>query len=775
MIKKIFLSVLFPWCLIFAQEDHSNSWEDFFSYNNVKDLVKVDNKLYALSDNAVFVYDFLNQEIQKISSVQGLSGEKTSSIHYSTETNRLVIGYESGLIEVVDSGGEMTTSADIVEFDQSGKKSINAICEHQGTLYLSTSFAVVEYDIVQLEFGDTFFIGNNGSDVSINEIAVFNDQIYAATERGILSAPINSPHLIDFNNWTPVTFNGNFKHVVVFNDQLYTVINTQLFEIRSDGELILIRDFFSTIRGLKSSSTHLSVALDNSVIVLDLELVQSFENNADEYFDYQLNTSLAENNSLLLATRQMGVLFSEFSDNPSFLEIHPEGPVSNDVFSVTARNNHVWVVYGGYDASMAPIQPGLGFSHFDGDHWYTHKKIVQNPFPGLVDVTIDPSNENKVYLSSFGTTDQVDTYRTGGLFVVENNEITRFYNHLNSPLENLLGSTPNKASVRISGAVFDRQGSLWLTNIGASKELKKVSNGIWTEFDINAAKPRNSFGLYQIIVDRFNTIWMGTRNDGLIAYNENGNRIRSLTTTPTQGNLPNLKVLSLAVDSENRIWIGTLSGLVVFNNAFRVFDADLVDAQPIIFEENGTARRLLADEVVQAIAVDGANNKWFGTSNGGVTYTTPSGLTTIANFNKQNSPLPSDRIVDISVDMETGKVFFATDQGMVAYNSGVAPFGVALGEVYAYPNPARKFHNTVTINGRNGTNLPKGTNVKILDVAGNLVYETNVLEGQELQGGKIVWNKTNLAGKTVASGIYIVLLSNAETTETSSTKIAVIN
>ena len=112
---------------------------------------------------------------------------------------------------------------------------------------------------------------------------------------------------------------------------------------------------------------------------------------------------------------------------------------------------------------------------------------------------------------------------------------------------------------------------------------------------------------------------------------------------------------------------------------------------------------------------------------------------------------------------------------MVAYSSGVAPFGVALGEVYAYPNPARKFHNTVTINGRNGMNLPKGTNVKILDVAGNLVYETNVLEGQELQGGKIVWNKTNLAGKTVASGIYIVLLSNAETTETSSTKIAVIN
>ena len=65
--------------------------------------------------------------------------------------------------------------------------------------------------------------------------------------------------------------------------------------------------------------------------------------------------------------------------------------------------------------------------------------------------------------------------------------------------------------------------------------------------------------------------------------------------------------------------------------------------------------------------------------------------------------------------------------------------------------------------------------MKILDVAGNLVYETNVIEGQQLQGGKVVWNKTNLAGKNVASGIYIVLLSNEDATETSSTKIAIIN
>ena len=56
-----------------------------------------------------------------------------------------------------------------------------------------------------------------------------------------------------------------------------------------------------------------------------------------------------------------------------------------------------------------------------------------------------------------------------------------------------------------------------------------------------------------------------------------------------------------------------------------------------------------------------------------------------------------------------------------------------------------------------------------------MVYETNVVEGQQLQGGKVVWNKRNLAGNKVASGIYVVLLTTEDGSESSSTKIAVVN
>ena len=778
MIKRLFVFLIFSTSLISAQVDYSDSWEDFFSYNNVKDFIKSENIMYALSDNAIFTYDFTTQEINKLSSVQGLSGETTSAIHYSTQSDRLVIGYKNGLVEVVDSDGSITISADILNFNQTGEKSINDIFEYQGKLYLATSFAIIEYDIDQLEFGDTFFIGNNSTDVKINEIVVFDDFIYAATERGIYTADINNANLIDFNNWNLISsVNNNYTNIIIFNSKIYTTLNKKLYEVTETNEIVLIDDYSSPIVSLKGSSTNLSVVLNSSVSIYSTNFDLVLQNNADINFDYILNTAFAENNQLFLATKQFGILSSLISDDIIFQEIHPEGPVSNDVFSVTAKNNQLWVVYGGYTPTMAPIQPKLGYSHYNGESWFSEENDPDNSFPGFVDVTLDPNNENRAFISSFGSTNQINTYQTGGLFVIENDEITNFYNNLNSPLEDIYETNPsiNGVTVRISSSVFDNQGNLWIANIGLSNELKKFSNGSWTEYDISSVKPNSSFGLSEIITDRNNSIWMGTRGDGVIVFNQNGERIRSLTSLPTKGNLPNLRVISLASDSDNRIWIGTISGLVVFSNASGVFDADVVDAQPVIFEEDGIAKKLLGDQYISAIAVDGANNKWFGTSDGGVTYTNPNGQTTIANFSKENSPLPSDRITKISVDKEFGKVFFATDKGIVAYNSNVAPFGETLGEVYAYPNPVRKFHNTVTIDGRNGTNLPKGTNVKILDIAGNLVYETNVIEGQELQGGKVIWDKKNLAGNNVASGIYIVLLANDDASETSSTKIAIIN
>ena len=86
MKKNILFFLVFTSFYSFSQTDYTSRWEDFFSYNNVKDFVKVSDKIYALTDNAVFIYDLNSEETEKLSSVNGLSGETTSAIYYHSES-----------------------------------------------------------------------------------------------------------------------------------------------------------------------------------------------------------------------------------------------------------------------------------------------------------------------------------------------------------------------------------------------------------------------------------------------------------------------------------------------------------------------------------------------------------------------------------------------------------------------------------------------------------------------------------------------------------------
>ncbi|WP_111707008.1 type IX secretion system anionic LPS delivery protein PorZ [Lutibacter citreus] len=754
-IIQILLVLLFN-TSIWAQIDYSNKWEDFYSYNNVKDFIKIDENIYSIVDNAVFIHNLLNGENSKLSSVNGLSGEETSCLFYSKANEKLIIGYETGLIEIVDKKNNISIAKDIVNFNYSGDKRINNIYEYGDKLYISTAFAIIEYNIKDLQFGDTFFIGDQSSEIKVNQVKVNENVIYAVTENGIFTADVSSPNLIDFNSWNQY-FTGNFSAIEIFNGQVYVSKGGSLYKFYNN-QLQLVKNF-QTIKKLNSSKANLAITTQRAVYILNSSDIEEFRysTNSSQPFYANFNTSFFEDNLLYIATQEFGLLKSTKEGIPNFEEIHPMGPTSNLPFSISVKNENLWVVYGAYDGAYAPRNLARSIDHFNGDNWinipYKDFKVTN-----LVNVTFDPDNINKVFISSYGN----------GMLVVENNIITDHWTHLNSGLE---------WRTRINGSAFDKDGNLWIANSWVDKRLKKYSaDGTWDEFDMSSIMTSGALGLGGLIVDNANNIWIGSRRNGALVFNENGEKKRALVTEQTKGSLPDPNVRAIQADENNRVWIGTLKGLVVLYNAANVLSDLNIDAEPvIILNDSGIAKKLLGDQPVNTIAIDGANNKWFGTSNGGVLMTNPDGKTTLHNFNVNNSPLPSNAINKIEIDKESGKVYFATSKGIVAFNSDVAEYGESLTEVYAYPNPSTKNNEFITIDGRNGAHLPKGTNLKIVDTAGNLVFETNVKEGEESSGGKIIWNKTNLAGRKVASGVYIVLLIDSERQKTSIAKIAIIN
>jgi len=770
MKKIIFLLIFLIPILNYSQQDFSDNWEDFFSYNNVKDFVKSGDKIYAIVDNAVFVYDLNTQTNKKISSVNGLSGETTSALFFDADFNRIVIGYETGLVEIINENGSITFADDIKRLSITGSKKINHISKNGNKLYFSTPFAIVQYDIENLEFGDTYRIGIGSSDVNINQTEIFEDTIFAVTENGIYYADINDPFLIDFNNWSQPqgVFTGNFNAIKKFNENLYVSKNNNLIKVTLPNSLETVKSVTNTILNLTAPTNFLTITTIAKAFVLDENLTEIEIANTTIDFDFELHNSFTFDNSIYLATFNYGIL-SRPLQSVDYEEIHPEGPSGNDVFSIEVSNDNLWVVYGGYNASYNFISRRKGFSHFNGKSWI-NTPFTEVEYLDIVDIAIDPNHENRVFLSS----------NMNGLIEVVNDEIINKFDIFNSGLEvwSAAAIFAPEATL-VSSSVFDNQGDLWVANAWTSNKIKRYdTNNNWTSFNVEDIIRGSNNGLGEISIDNLGNKWLATRDFGAIIFNENGERSQSLVAQADLGDLPSNVVKAIISDRNNRIWIGTEKGLVRFSNVGGIFEAETYEANPILIQlEGGTgeeqAQPLLGIEQVNTIAIDGADNKWFGTNSAAV-GTNPSGREELFNFNTTNSPLPSNEILKIRVDNSTGKVYFATTKGIVAFNNNVVPFGDTLGETYAYPNPSTSSNEFVTIDGRHGTHLPRGTNVKILDSAGYLVHETNVEEGTEIKGGKVIWDKTNLSGRKVSSGIYIVLLTLPDKSETSITKIAII-
>jgi ligand-binding sensor domain-containing protein len=165
--------------------------------------------------------------------------------------------------------------------------------------------------------------------------------------------------------------------------------------------------------------------------------------------------------------------------------------------------------------------------------------------------------------------------------------------------------------------------------------------------------------------------------------------LNSFPIPPASANLPSLNVLSIAEDKDNTIWIGSDKGVAVIYNPYNVFGGGDFDAQKIIVEEGGYAQYLLESESVTAIAVDGANRKWFGTVSSGAYLQSADGTQKILNFNTDNSPLLSNNIVSIAISDVTGEVFFGTDKGIISYRGTATEGKEECTDTYAFPNPVK--------------------------------------------------------------------------------------
>jgi hypothetical protein len=754
-------------------------WNTHFAYNSVNQIAQSDNKIYAVSNGALFSVDKLDANMEFYSKLSGLSDANISRIEFDSVNKQLLIIYDDGNIDVLSSGGVLNIP-DFYNKQMSSSKEVNQIQFYNNKAYLSCDFGIIVLNTVKKEVSDTYYIGPNGAEVKVLNTAINNGTIYALTASTIFKASVTDPQLVNYEFWSTTTGlpgSGNFQKISSFGGQLILLRGGSLYKQETNNSWtpilpnIAVTDFNITNVSLNVFTSNSTYLLDN---LFNSKQISNLGTITDAEYD-------AQNNIYYFAANSSGIISYKLtpSETPVITYLKPQGPAVNMPWDMTFSGKKLFVVPGGRWAAQN-LTPGVVMMYENGIWTNILSSTIQaktgQPVLDFMNVAVDPTDNKHFFVTSYGT----------GLYEFKDNAFVNWYTYLNSPIETIIASDPFHY-MRLDGAIFDQSNNLFLTNTSVANGVKVLlADGTFHKLYYPCTNLKPTLGKILISNQNQHQKWIPSvrSTPGLAIFDDNGTItdqtddksifIKSFTY-PEEDNNGVIKLINItpgsvntiAQDKNGVIWVGTDVGPFLFSDLTNVFNPGYTCSRVKIPRNDSTnlADYLLVGETIQAIAIDGADRKWIGTKSSGVYLMSENGQQTIQHFTVSNSPLLSNNIMSLAINPVSGEVFFGTDQGIVSYQSDANEAGSSFGNVYAYPNPVRQgFKGVITITG-----LVVNTQIKITDINGNLVCQT------VSNGSLATWDGKDVHGRKVSTGIYLAICVNADGTQSTITKILVIN
>jgi ligand-binding sensor domain-containing protein len=723
------------------------SWRMHLPHKSVKHIIDLEDRLLVQSDIGIYTFDLQSGEVEKLTKVDGFSETRVSKIGYSESINTVIIAYDNGDIDLL-KGNTIINLPAIKRASIVGVKEVNEIKVDGTIAYLATSFGVVVVDLEKEEVIDDYQnLGASGVSLPIYSIAVHNDSLFLGTTEGVKAAPANdaSVNLKNFESWVTNQVYDSALYLTSFEGNLYFTHNNSLFYYGVNGYENL--ESGSGYRSIVSSKGRLLVSRAKGILQIANNTTEELGETISAYalYDKKMN--------LWFGGFYSGLIKKDANGNYGY--VSPLGPYGTTSYQMTSQGNKLWVTSGGHTSAYAPSYISTGIYTYEDGTW---KNLVAKDtgVSSLIDYTSIYVDDNELYAGSFGS----------GFLEMQNGEFKTKYTEINSSLNTLI---PGRNVVL--GAAKDSKGNLWVANYDADRPLSvRRPDGSWESFQVrdNGVIIKR---LGEMVIDDNDQIWMLVpRNSsiGLVAAREVDGRIqaRTLNATVNNGGLPNNNVKAIVKDKDGELWVGTETGIAVFFNPQLVFDPRQranADAQQIIIDDGNDVGYLLGNEVVNDIKVDGGNRKWVATNNG-AWLVKEDGSEVLSHFLSENTPLPDNTVNCIGIIPNTGEVFFGTNAGIASNRGDATEASNTHNNTLVFPNPVDKgYQGPITISG-----LPEDATVKIVDVAGRVVYELIS------NGGTAVWDGRNFNGEQPQTGVYLIFTGDKESEDTLVSKLLIV-
>ncbi len=748
-------------------------WTQFLSMKQTFKVIEGDGVIYFASEGGIFYYNLNDYSVETLTKIDGLSESEIKTIGFNKKNSVLIIVYKNSSIDLVYSDGTIFPISDIKRKNIQGDNSVHRMQQYGDLCYMACGFGIVVLNVKKREIKDTYVIGSSGGYLAINDVALFNNKLYAASAEGMKVASLED-NLLDFSNWTTIGESENLPVqeylLVEATDSILFCINKK--ENQEEGGTVYYLNeaqnwhrYWVNIYSfrefeIKNNKAIIPGTYSTNVLNLSDKTITKIPKYGfldENEFQSPQSALLDNEGNIWIADYKHGAILVHQNTQT---QIIPDGPIDNSIFKLSYTNGKLWISRGGFESTRTNEYNAAILQSYGKKGWNAYNKTNLPQWNNHFDVstvTGVPNSENHVWVSLWGS----------GIFELKNDKIVNFFNEDNSPLESII---PGKKYVRVEGMTYDDKGNLWITNGGVNYNLHCLkSDSTWDSYFLPEIANGESVG--KIIHTRDDNLWMiiprGKAN-GLYIMSSDGLQKKSLNVASyfTNGETEVItkmnNVLDIVEDLKGEIWVATTQGVTTYSSPYTVFSENPYFAyQPGLDLNDGIYHALLNTETVTCLAVDGGNRKYCGTANSGLYLISENGEEEIAHYTTENSPLLSNSITSLAYDGINGILYIGSQGGLVALTTDSKTGAPSFEEIYAYPNPVREdYDGDIYITG-----LMENTTVKITTVSGRLVYQTTS------EGGQAVWPGTDLNGNRVHTGVYLAMCSANEGEDSAITKI----
>ena len=763
--RKILTLILVLGMTLSVSAFNRGEWKHYLSYSNALSSVTVGDDIFANFGGNLLSYHPEDGEVRQYSKLNGLNGQGISSIAYSETEKCVVLVYSDLLVDLYFPEEESVVA--IPQFKNTGMDGMKL-----NHLFVDGENAILafNYGVAHLNLKQQHVTGFYAFDEDIKVAAWHDDKLYAATsDRLLMCSTKGNP--LDKSEWQTIQ-KAAFVDFLSCDGQLCGITNQKVDEGLAPGVWVAQEDGVSfqplteeVFRHLSAYKNQLVLADDHQVLIYDLSKPDHVVKQLQ--IENQWNSLTVDQKGLFWASSGFDGL-QAYQISGDSLQKKGEtlgnfGPRRDLCYYMKYFGNRLLIAGGRLDPMDRLHYPGTIMELTDGKWKAFQDEGISDqtgvPYRDITSVVIDPKNENHIIASAGGT----------GLYEFENYKFKKHISNHNSPLVSAAGKSPKY--VRMDGLIYDAGGNLWMVNNSMEDTILRVRrpDGTWNGIYIDGLTHAPT--CEKTLIDQKGRLWVASRRTveehlgGLLCLDYNGtvgNVKDDISTYRTEfvnqdGKNYNIEgVYCLVEDKNGSIWVGTRTGLFVINDPDDWFSSNFRVIQIKVPRNDGTnlADYLLADMMITAIAIDGANRKWIAAEGNGLYLVSPDGTQILAHFHEGNSFLLSNNIYSIAPNMETGEIMIGTDKGLCSYMSTASQPETSLdkNKIKVYPNPVRpEYNGNLTVTG-----LTDNAEVKVTTTSGDVVAVG------VSTGGSFVWDVRGGDGARVAAGVYYLLISTAD-------------